>query len=278
MNDKSIQELVAQAASIWATKRSKMTVDDWIAVGKALIAGREWCANTKGYGGDKGFGKWCKENGFRDIQATHRSDAIWLASSEGSDFFFTTIVKKNIHHPQAIRAAYRAQNEAAVKDKKSAITGLILDSKKPVTASDIAKQLGVSQHYVSKGLTGWESTGVIERVPDTKPIQYRKPSGETNIATSHEDKRRKELADVLARAQHSMARAAEILATTGSSTTARQWLKEATPLQWGPLSTNVTQAVKDGLISREVTDSFVTTEGATGGLVYTALRLEIRDE
>jgi hypothetical protein len=55
------------------------------------------------YKSDKLFGKWVKENGFGDIDATSRKDALWLAENGEAT---RQLLSSNEAHPTRIRQAY----------------------------------------------------------------------------------------------------------------------------------------------------------------------------
>ena len=79
--------LIEEGRKTWESKKSRMTREDWMLVGQALTEGKKWCAAHPGYGGVKGFSKWCAENGFGDIPTHDRADAIWLLSDEAKSLY-----------------------------------------------------------------------------------------------------------------------------------------------------------------------------------------------
>ena len=101
--------LIEEGRKVWESKKSRMTREDWILVGQALVEGKKWCAANPGYGGDSGFGKWCAENGFDDISRGERADAIWLSTDEAKNLLLNNPTVNLLNHPRVIRAAFRAR-------------------------------------------------------------------------------------------------------------------------------------------------------------------------
>src|SRR4051812_31748512 len=83
---------------------SKMMREDWRMVGEALLVGRTKFTTADGGLYKKGFGQWCRENGFDDIDRNDRGDAMWLAEE------FSNApggcISDSICHPKHIRQAY----------------------------------------------------------------------------------------------------------------------------------------------------------------------------
>lgn len=84
---------------------SKMMREDWRKVGEALLIGRRKFTNERGGLNKKGFGQWCKAEGFGDIDARVRSDALWVVDHWVS-IFQVLEDRPDACHPTHIRAAY----------------------------------------------------------------------------------------------------------------------------------------------------------------------------
>lgn len=72
-------------------------------VGEALLVGRKLNPSNQG------FGKWCREMGFGDMDAQTRSDAMWWASYRGGN-----TIPSDMTHPKNIRQWDREQQTTAV--------------------------------------------------------------------------------------------------------------------------------------------------------------------
>lgn len=110
---------ITEAREAWdrIKTNSKMMREDWRKVGEALLIGRNLFTTANGGLNKKGFGQWCRDNGFGDIDQRRRTDAMWLA--ENWDSIHHTVVDSDFNHPTHIRAAY---NEA-LDTKPSAPVG-----------------------------------------------------------------------------------------------------------------------------------------------------------
>jgi hypothetical protein len=82
----------------------KMMREDWRLVGEALLVGRTKFTTGGGLN-KKGFGQWCRENGFDDIAAPVRSDAMWLTEHWLS--YSDCKIDQDLCHPTNIRQVYR---------------------------------------------------------------------------------------------------------------------------------------------------------------------------
>src|SRR5688572_17816931 len=83
----------------------KMMREDWRLVGEALLVGRTKFTTADGGLNKKGFGQWCRENGFDDIPSTARTDAVWWAVNHSNRH--GVLISETICHPNHIRQAYR---------------------------------------------------------------------------------------------------------------------------------------------------------------------------
>lgn len=91
----------------------RMMRDDWLKVGEALAVGR--AENVS----NQAFGQWCDANGFGDIAASVRSNAIWLIEHKEPVLQLLQDGAGDAH-PTAIRSAYRKtqrQSEQPAKQK-----------------------------------------------------------------------------------------------------------------------------------------------------------------
>ncbi|EWY36069.1 hypothetical protein N825_30145 [Skermanella stibiiresistens SB22] len=83
----------------------KMMREDWRLVGEALLVGRNKFTTATGGLYNKGFGQWCRESGFSDIDASVRSNAMWMVESWNS-ILQSLQDRADLCRPTTIRAAY----------------------------------------------------------------------------------------------------------------------------------------------------------------------------
>jgi hypothetical protein len=100
-------DLVSVGRQAWGRIKTnaKMMREDWRMVGEALLVGRIKFTTAGGGLNKKGFGQWCRENGFGDIDRRVRTDAIWLAEEWDSNAHGVDI-SSDVCHPTHIRIAY----------------------------------------------------------------------------------------------------------------------------------------------------------------------------
>lgn len=176
--------LIEEGRKVWESKKSRMTREDWILVGQALVEGKKWCASHPGYGGDKGFGKWCAENGFGDIHRNDRSDAIWLLSKEAKALLHDNHAVNLLNHPHVIRAAFRAQREAELGGNLAEAVTRHLAKNPGSTPNQIAEAIGVDPDLIRKRTYEWEKRGLLKKeatesgvtwsLGDGKPVEVSK--------------------------------------------------------------------------------------------------------
>jgi hypothetical protein len=84
----------------------KMMREDWRLVGEALLVGRRKFTTADGGLYKKGFGQWCRESGFGDIDQRVRTDAMWLAQ-EWEATQQLLVGRPGLCYPPNIRELYR---------------------------------------------------------------------------------------------------------------------------------------------------------------------------
>lgn len=104
---------VSDGREAWSRIKTgvRMMRDDWLKVGEALAVGRAENPSHQAFGG------WCDANGFGDIDARVRSDALWLAKNRQAVFRISEDGGKD-NNPQAIRSAYRKLQRQSVATEK----------------------------------------------------------------------------------------------------------------------------------------------------------------
>lgn len=99
--------VVARGQRAW--NRIKATAAEqrelWREVGEALLVGRKQNPSNQG------FSKWCKENGFEDLDRHDRADAMWLAEHWALCDGHTTA---DLSHPSRIRRWFNEQQQTAL--------------------------------------------------------------------------------------------------------------------------------------------------------------------
>ena len=155
--------LIEEGRKTWESKKSRMTREDWILVGQALMEGKKWCQSHPGYGGTKGFSKWCVENGFGDIPKNDRADAMWLLSKECKDLWHHNDATNLFNHPRVIRAAFRAQKEAELGGKLAEAVSRHLVKHPGSTPNEIAEAVGVDPDLIRKRTWEWERRGLLKK-------------------------------------------------------------------------------------------------------------------
>ena len=176
--------LIEEGRKTWESKKSRMTREDWMLVGQALMEGKKWCATHPGYGGDKGFGKWCAENGFDDIPRMDRADAMWLLSKDCQDLLYHNDTVNLFNHPRVIRAAFRAKKEAELGGKLAEAVSRHLVKHPGSTPNEIAEAVGVDPDLIRKRTWEWERRGLLKKettdngvtwsLGDGKPVEPSK--------------------------------------------------------------------------------------------------------
>jgi len=98
---------VQQGRDAWnrIKESDKRMREDWLVVGTALDVGRQLCIAESGGLNKKAFGQWCEKEGFSDLVASVRTDALWLLDEWESIRLSSSITYNN---PTAIRQQYRA--------------------------------------------------------------------------------------------------------------------------------------------------------------------------
>lgn len=88
-----------QAESIETTAAEQREL--WRDVGEALLVGRKQNPSNKE------FSKWCKENGFGDMDRRDRADAMWL--TEHWSLLSNGTTTPGLSHPHRIRVWFNEQ-------------------------------------------------------------------------------------------------------------------------------------------------------------------------
>lgn len=172
-------ERIEDARKVWQERgASRMTREDWIRIGEVLVAGKVWCVKTPGYGGPKGFGKWCKEQGLDGIDANTRSALVWVMEhpEELSLYHHNDVI--NINNP---RSFYQVRIAERRESSKASLTQQVRDlfegSSKPLLHNaDLATDLGVSTRDASAVTGPLEKAGFLVRETDAdgKILGWRK--------------------------------------------------------------------------------------------------------
>lgn len=157
--------IVEQAREVWEAKRERMTREDWMLLADALIEGKRWCKAHSGkphnYGGDKGFGRWCREEGFGSVPYRDRHAALQVAEKYREDYLLSHngIVK----HPKAFLAGVNKQRVIDLGQQLKATAVAWLGQHPASTAEEIAEGIGVDADTVRKKASGWFRAGVVSK-------------------------------------------------------------------------------------------------------------------
>lgn len=236
---------IEQARQLWAEKggrpgrKPSLTRDEWLVIGEALAAGK---AESKGKPG--GFKSWREANGFDGMSRQDQADAIWLATPEASQF--VELFDKNLSHPTAIHAAYRAQKKVDLgMTHVAAILKAIADGSK--TAEQIAEITGLDTVQIRRRIAELERAGKLERTGD----QYSLLSVGRTIQEKVQLEADKKLAADLYRAARSLEDALENLCNNSKSAEDAQ-LRMAAAINdpWISLGVGVKESVEAGKARR----------------------------
>lgn len=156
-------DVISDGREAWGRIKTgvKMLREDWLKVGAALSKGR--AENPS----NQAFGKWCDDNGFGDIDARVRSDAIWLV--ENSEPVFLAVEDDSVNSPVHIRSAYRKltrQPKDETENKKA-------ESKKPKTsAGRVLSAIKDLSSVVATGESFWQSATDKQRACLRQEIKH----------------------------------------------------------------------------------------------------------
>ena len=92
--------VVIRGREAWEQEKTSTQAsrERWRLIGEALLIGRQM------HKSNKAFGAWCIENGFDDVTASARSDALWLAENYP---VLQTLQDTKLTRPSDIRSAHR---------------------------------------------------------------------------------------------------------------------------------------------------------------------------
>ncbi len=160
--------IIEQAREVWQAKHERLTREDWVLIGDALIAGRAWCSENDGYGGPKGFGKWCKENGFDGIDRHVRAAIIWVCErdDERDRYLLDTGYPKNRESPH--RFYQDRLDDLRSEDRRSQgqrVLDLVV-AQPGISSIEISEQTGIRSNTVGARLRDMEKNGALARVVD----------------------------------------------------------------------------------------------------------------
>ena len=158
-------EAIEEARHIWEERgASRMTREDWVRLGEVLVAGKAWCAETSGYGGPKGFGKWCREQGFDGIDRNTRSAVIWIMERpEELRRFYHHSDDINVHNP---RYFYQGRIAELNADDRRSQRQQVLDqviANPGISSMEIAEATGIRSNTVGARLRDLEKAGTLAR-------------------------------------------------------------------------------------------------------------------
>jgi len=160
--------IIEQAREVWTAKQEKLTREDWVLIGDALVAGKAWCAEHEGYGGAKGFGKWCKENGFDGIDKATRASIIWIVErpEEREGYLQYTSYTENVNAPHWF---YQTRIESLRADDRRSQRQQVFDlvvAQPGISSVEIAQQTGIRSNTVGARLRDMEKSGQLARIVD----------------------------------------------------------------------------------------------------------------
>jgi len=101
----------------WLRIKKGKTLEDWLAIGRALLCGRGICTRMAGTNEPKGaryvkiYGKWLRENGFGDMPNSARNCSMQIAQNEEAVLRWLaaqTPTRRPRVYPQVVWQAYRA--------------------------------------------------------------------------------------------------------------------------------------------------------------------------
>ena len=156
--------IIEQARAVWEEKRERLTKEDWMLLADALIEGKAWCAEHKGHGGPKGFGKWCLENGFGSVPNIDRSDAMHIAREHREGYL--SYHNDKVTHPRAFLAGIRKQREIELGQHFNADLAAWVAKHPEATSEEIADGLGVDKETVRKRTSSLTGRGVLSKTKD----------------------------------------------------------------------------------------------------------------
>jgi hypothetical protein len=125
--DSDTQTLVARGREAWRTLRNDETWEKWIAIGRALDAGRTAIMRQLGTNQPKGriwsevFGAWLRENDFDQIDKGVRSRLQTcldnLADIEAWRQTIGLTLRLQLNHPNAVLRRWQAMRQASPKER-----------------------------------------------------------------------------------------------------------------------------------------------------------------
>lgn len=158
-------EAIEEARHIWEERgASRMTREDWVRLGEVLVAGKAWCAETSGYGGPKGFGKWCREQGFDGIDKATRSAIIWIIErpEELSSFRYNKYTV-NIDNPHRFYQERIAElNSEDRRSQRQQVLDQVI-ANPGISSMEISEATGIRSNTVGARLRDLEKAGTLAR-------------------------------------------------------------------------------------------------------------------
>ena len=146
---------VARGQAAWS--RIKATAAEqrelWRDVGEALLVGRKQNPSNQG------FSKWCKENGFGDMDRRDRADAMWL--TEHWSLLSDGTTTPGLSHPHRIRVWFNEQKQTALLPadlsdiQAESIETIVLDERSAERIAKVIHRLPAGAGYMKGTPSPW---------------------------------------------------------------------------------------------------------------------------